>query len=125
MPPPVLAIGDRGTVPRGIVDAATGAEVVVAAFESLDAALLARHRPRVVVARALGRGFDALDLAQRLAGLGFRGRLAILADGLARPDLVRRELACACPLLDVATIAPAAPLRRPAPAPRSPARSRA
>ena len=123
--PRALAIGDRVIAPRGIVDASTGAEVFVTAFEALDAALLARHRPRVVLAGALSRGFDALDLALRLSELGFRGRLVILAGGLARPELVVRELAAACPALDVAVIAGAPTLRRRAPAPRSPERPRA
>ena len=109
--PPALAIGDPGTQARGLLDAATGAEVVLAGYDALDGALLARHRPLVVISHVLGRGFDALDLARRLRSLGFRGRYAVLADGLPCPMLVRREIADACPGLDVAMVVEGAPLR--------------
>ncbi len=100
----MLAIGDRGALPRGVIDAASGGQVVVAAFDDLDAALLARHRPAVVISRVLARGFDALDLALRLVALGFRGRFVALAEALPAPALVRAELAGACPSLDVAVV---------------------
>lgn len=94
-----LAVGDRGALPRGLLDATSGAQVVVTAFDDLDEALLARHRPELVLTRAVSRGFDALDLAHRLTALRFRGRLVALAEALPRPEVVRAEIALACPAL--------------------------
>lgn len=94
-----LAVGDRGALPRGLLDAASGAQVVVAAFDDLDRALLARHRPELVLSRAISRGFDVLDLAHRLSALRFRGRLVALAEALPRPEVVHAEIALACPSL--------------------------
>ena len=102
--PAVLAIGDRGASSRGVIDAATGAQVVVATFDDLDAALLERHRPSVVISHVMARGFDALDLARRLVALGFRGRFVALAEALPCPALVRAEVACACPSLEVGVV---------------------
>ena len=87
-----------------MIDVATGSQVVVAAFDQLDEALLARHRPSVVISHVLARRFDALDLARRLAALGFRGRYVALAEALACPTLVRAEVAGACPSLDVLVV---------------------
>lgn len=115
-PPPTLAIADAGALPRGLLDAATGAQVVVAGFDALDAALLLRHRPVLVLSRALSRRFDALDLALRLVDLGYRGRYLALAEALPSPDLVRAEVACACPSLDFAVHLTRPPARRPEPA---------
>ena len=87
-----------------MIDAATGGQVVVATFDQLDEALLERHRPSVVISHVLAQGFDALDLARRLAALGFGGRYVAMADVLPSPALVRAEMACACPSLDVAVV---------------------
>ena len=90
---------DRGARSRRLLDGASGTQVVVATFEDLDGALLARHRPDVVICSAISRRFDALDLARRLATLGFGGRLVALAAALPHPDLVRAEVRRACPSL--------------------------
>lgn len=99
-----LAVGDRGALPRDLLDAASGAQVVVTAFDDLDAALLARVRPELVLSRAISRGFDALDLAHRLTALRFRGCLVTLAEALPRPEVVRAEIARACPALPLEVI---------------------
>lgn len=108
-----LAVGDRGALPRRLLDPASGAQVVVAAFDDLDAALLARHRPALVITRAVSRGFDALDLAHRLTALRYRGRLVALAEALPCPEVVRAEIARACPALpfEVIVTGRAAPRR--------------
>lgn len=97
--PVALVVGDRGTLPRALIDAAAGGSVLLARFEQIDAALLGRHRPALVLSRAVSRGFDALDLAHRLTALRFRGHLVALADALPCPELVRAEVALACPAL--------------------------
>ena len=65
----------------------------------------------MVIARVLTRGFDALDLARRLVALGFRGRLVALAEALPCPALVRAEVACACPSIEVAVVVVGTPER--------------
>lgn len=97
--PVALLVGEQGSLPRERLDAASGASLVFARFEEIDAPLLARHRPGLVLARAVSRGFDALDLAHRLTALGFRGRLVALAEALPCPEVLRAEIALACPAL--------------------------
>ena len=95
--PIALAVSRRGTPRRLIFDAECGAWLLLSGFDELDGALLARHRPAVVISRVLDRGFDALDLARRLAELRYPGRFVALADALPRPWLVRCEVVRACP----------------------------
>ena len=102
-------------MPRRVsLDSRCGAWLLVSGFEAVDADLMARHRPTLVVSRAIGRGFDALDLAFRLAALGYEGRFVALSCTLPRPALLRREVRRACPGLrfDVVTQAAAGGLRR-------------
>ncbi len=64
---------------------------------ALDAPLLARLLPERVVTPLVGDGFDALDVAERLSALGFRGRLEVLCPALPDRRLIRAEIAAACP----------------------------
>lgn len=60
------------------------------------AGVLHRHRGSgAVVCPLIGPDFDALDVARRLATLGFRGRLTVLAPALPNPRMVRREIEAA------------------------------
>lgn len=58
----------------------------------LAGVLDARRGSGVVVCPLIGPDFDALDVASRLATLGFRGRLTVLAPALPNPRMVRREI---------------------------------
>lgn len=83
-----------------VIDAALpgvgGLDFVHARWQELTPALLAATQPGIVVGPLLGPGFDAIDLIERLAGLGWRGALHVLAPELPDPRLVETELqACA------------------------------
>lgn len=69
-------------------------------YGDVTAQTLRRIAPDVVLCALMGDGFDAIDLAERLAGLGFTGRLRALATDLPNPDAVRREVCEACPEID-------------------------
>ncbi|WP_138464702.1 hypothetical protein [Poseidonocella sp. HB161398] len=87
-------------------------------FADLDAELLARLAPPLVVAELLSRDHDCIDLAQMMDASGLETRLCLLSSGLPCPDLVRRELAAAFPRLDLELW----PLPGPAQSGRSPSR---
>ena len=66
--------------------------VALAGPEALDAVLLATLEARQVVCPLVAEGFDALAVALRLAQLGFRGPLMVLAPVLPNPRMVEREI---------------------------------
>ena len=55
--------------------------------------------------------YDALDVAQHLVALGFRGALQVLAPALPRPELVAREIEEAAKPLKVELVTPQATWR--------------
>ncbi|WP_373356945.1 hypothetical protein [Pseudoroseicyclus sp. CXY001] len=69
-------------------------------FDALDGPLLAGLCPDLVVSPLLAEGFDALDLARRLAELGYRGRYRAVALSLPDPGLVQDEVRAVAPDLD-------------------------
>jgi len=71
-----------------------------ACFGELDMHLLHAARPDMVVSALIGEGFDAIDVARRLAQLGYRGPYRALSHPLPRPGLVRSEVRAAAPELD-------------------------
>ncbi len=70
------------------------------ALADLDAALLDRLRPDIVLSALLGEDFDAMDVARRLATLGFQGRYRALTAALPAPGVVRAEVRAVAPGLD-------------------------
>lgn len=77
-----------------------GAVIASATLAEVDAALLSRLCPDVVLAPLMTPEFDILDLARRLSALAFRGHLRAYAPRIPDPRLVQREIASACPGLD-------------------------
>lgn len=71
-----------------------------ARFADLDAALLRDTAPAMVVSALIGDRFDAVDLARRLAELGYAGPYRALSPPLPRPALVKAEVRAAAPDLD-------------------------
>lgn len=120
-PPDGLAEGDmRAPVERRwlIVDLGpamlarlpdAGAALVLTRFAMLDATLMARVMPDLVIAPLFGSGFDILDLAQRLVMLGYRGPLRALTAALPDPDAVAREVRGHCKGIDFGLIVIAPP----------------
>lgn len=86
-----------------------GAALVLARFATIDATLMARVMPDLVLAPLFGSGFDILDLAQRLVMLGYRGPLRALTAALPDPDAVAREVRGHCKGIDFGLIVIAVP----------------
>lgn len=61
-------------------------------FEDVDRMVEELAEVELVVAPLIGSGFDAFDVIDRLGVTEFRGRLRVIASGLADPALVLREL---------------------------------
>lgn len=69
-------------------------------FAHCDAQILVRTQPDVVLSPLFSAQFDAIDLAEKLQDLGYRGRYRALAVGLPKPAIVRREIAAVAPDVD-------------------------
>jgi hypothetical protein len=96
--------GPRWSGPAQAVDGPRGATVLRTTLAALDAPLLARVLPDRVVAPLMGDGFDALEVAERLEALGYRGRLEVVCPALPDRRLIRAEIAAACPGVEVVFI---------------------
>lgn len=95
MPLRVLAVGQ--CVDEGPLDL-PGAHFI--AFPDLTEALLAQHRPDVVLSPLVAPEFDCVEVAGLLAQSGFSGRYRAFAENLPRPDMVRCEIGQSFPDLD-------------------------
>lgn len=96
----VLAIELSGAM-KGFVANDPGLEVTMLRYRELEAGLLDRLRPELILAPLFAPGFDGMELAQFLGELKWRGRLRLMTHALPRPGVVRSELAAACPGADV------------------------
>ena len=74
----------------------TDASFAHAEFAELDVQLIAQVMPDIVLAPLFGRGFDAVDLADRLTEMGYRGALHAVTAPLPDPEAVRREVKHHC-----------------------------
>jgi hypothetical protein len=101
--PRLLMIGALGTLPE-IAGRAPGIDTVVLNASQIDADLLARLRPDSILAPLFDSAVDILDLAERLAGLGYRGRLRAVTMPLPAPGAVTAEIRGHCRGLDFALI---------------------
>lgn len=84
--PSGMAIVLGGIVPDGVDG------IVIDGPEALDQVLLATLGADRVVCPLFAATFDALAVAARLAGLGFGGRLYVMAPDLPNPRMVEREI---------------------------------
>ena len=98
--PTVMCIGlseeDFSALPAHVIE--PGAPLAMAAIAGLDSVDFSRpDAPRSIITPLVGRGFDAVEIAQRLQSKGFRGRY--IAITRARPDfaLIRDDVARAAP----------------------------
>ena len=97
----VLAVGDVLWLrTRSDADLAGGA-TAFADFADVTHELVDALDPQIVVSSVLGRNFDCLDLAEKLDGIGFRGRYCLIAHGIPEPELVLREVRSLFPALRV------------------------
>lgn len=103
LPPPsgrprrrLLVLGSVRQSPE-ILRECDGASVVIAPYAALDAGLLVRSRPDAVLVPLIGTGHDLADVAERLAGLGYRGTLRGYCRPVPKRDEVLQALAEAFP----------------------------
>lgn len=71
-----------------------------AGYADVTAEAMARIAPDVVLSALFAADFDALDLARRLAEIGFAGRYRALTMALPNPSVIRSEVAGVAPGLD-------------------------
>lgn len=95
----VLIIGATRSLPHP-VQQMVGASVTMSQFSRLDASLLARAEPDVVLAPLFSADFDITDLAAHLVRLGYRGALRAFTQPLPAPRVVISELRSDWPQLD-------------------------
>lgn len=67
-------------------------DVEATRFEALDAKRLAEFNPDTIISGLVTPDFDILDLAAKLAQLGFAGRLIALSTPLPNPQVIRAEV---------------------------------
>ncbi|WP_460273792.1 hypothetical protein [Celeribacter sp. ULVN23_4] len=75
-------------------------------FSELTPELLSSIGPMSVVAPVLTDTFDCLNLADFLTMSGYKGMLHIIARGMPRPDMIKRELRTLYPNLDLDVLRP-------------------
>lgn len=98
----ILLVGHFGGTISDDIRARFSADMQVIDFSALTAQVLADFAPHFVVSPVLTRGFDVLDLAQKLWHLRYSGAYRALAEGdLPDTALIVREVRLACPGLDV------------------------
>lgn len=75
-----------------------------AGIAELNAALLARLRPDVILSGLVQETFDVLDVAANLRALNFPGRYRAVSDALPNPGLIVLEVRKIAPKLDFAIL---------------------
>ena len=76
----------------GPTDAVPAPSITHASSHDLDAAMLARVAPDLVIVPLFAGDLDATMIIERLVALGYCGRVAVLAPTLPNPRLVEQEL---------------------------------
>jgi len=99
----ILAIGPLDQMETAI-GAARAARITTVAYRLLTGATLAALKPDLVLSPLLAAGFDILDVADRLASMGFSERLRALTPPLPDPVAVAGEVRAQFGLLDFALI---------------------
>lgn len=97
----VLAVGDILSLENRPEPDLSEPTTAFADFSEVTGELVEALEPQVVVSSVLGRNFDCVDLAERLADIGFRGCYRVIGHGLPQPDLVLREIRSLFPSLRV------------------------
>ncbi|WP_339107236.1 hypothetical protein [Thioclava sp. GXIMD4216] len=70
----------------------TGAAITIARLTTIDAALIERTAPDLVLSPLLSEAFDILDLARVMIRYGYNGPLRAYSLPLPNADLIRREV---------------------------------
>lgn len=96
----VLVIGTSAPRRSGRVELPDLPGFHFAVFGDLDGFLIATLAPEVIVSALTTPDFDVLDMAARLAEIGYRGRYRALVRHLPDPGVVVREVREIAPSLD-------------------------
>lgn len=80
-------------------------ELRFVAFEDIDAEFLHTAAPAMILSPVLARGFDCIDLAARLAQLGYEGAYRAVSKALPSPGMIEREIRQLYPKLDFGVLA--------------------
>ena len=73
-------------------------------FMDLQAACFSSIAPSTIISPLLLKELDAIDIAQKLVRLGFRGQYIALAWQLPDPGIVEAEIRAVAPGMDVAVV---------------------
>jgi len=113
--PVILAVGESRIQAEDVDGWQEGKVTHYVMIDRLDAELVRRLHPDLVVTALVSRQFDCLDVARILVAAEFQGAFRVLCPDLPRPDVVTRDLRAACPGLDVALLPVPVLLQRAAP----------
>jgi len=69
-------------------------------LEHVTPELLSEIRPDIILCSLVSDKFDAIELGERLAEIGYAGRFRALCEALPRPETVRKEIRALIPGLD-------------------------
>lgn len=100
----LVLVVEPGALGDGVSERLADARLVTARWPELSSTLLARLLPDAVLVPLMGRECDAVEMAERLQGLGYRGALWVAVPPLPRPAMVLREIRAAAPQLEVALL---------------------
>lgn len=103
-PPRILAV-DVPSETVAHLRERSGADIHSVDFAMVDAGLILRMHPDIVLAPLIGNSFDILDLAARLIRIGFGGHLSILSQQIPDMDSVLNEIRDAVPEISVDLVA--------------------
>lgn len=96
----VLAVGDPEEWVRSGCALPSDGDIAFVAFQDIDQELLEKLTPPVIMSPLLSTGFDCIDLAEVLSGVGYEGRYRVVTKRLPKPNVVIREISQLCPKLD-------------------------
>ncbi len=106
----LLGVAPRDMAALAEIVAPEAALNLASTFDDLTAAV-ANDNVSVVVTPLTTDAFDALDVAQHLASIGYYGQLQILSPELPKPLLVRREIEAVAKSVEVELVTPRAAWR--------------
>lgn len=101
LPPAVVLAVEADGLLESLAPLPESTVVVHALYGDVGPGLIARALPDCILSPLIGSQFDAIELAHRVCGLGFRGRMVVGAPALPNRAAVKRELDAACDGLTV------------------------
>jgi hypothetical protein len=94
----ILAVGEICSEPSAVQEDEDS--VTYLNYGSLCGETLAQYAPELILAPLVSASFDCFDLAEKLVGAGYRGKLRVAVENLPNPTVVKREFSAQFPELD-------------------------